>query len=295
GDTAGGTLGNTEPLVLAASTTTSSTGDHEPLTDYFEGYIDDVRVYENPLGENQVTDLYNDSELSENTDPGVTVVDTSGQGAPLDLDIADPDSVAWIDGGGLTIHTATQISSPGAATKIFDALTATNRMTIELVFTPENLTQNGSARIATYSENPGTENFIVGQNRQAYAYRVRTTSTGSNGMPSLESSDTLSTTGRHHFVATYDETEIRIYRDGALEMTEPRTGSFATWDNTLIFTLANDAQGSRPWLGTLYRVAVYDEALSNLQLQDLFIGAPPDSYEAGEGDVGYEARWVEEP
>ena len=78
-------------------------------------------------------------------------------------------------------------------------------------------------------------------------------------------------------------------------MTTPRTGSFASWDNTFFFTLGNDALGARPWLGTLYRVAIYDEVLSSLALEDLFIGAPPDATGSGDSGIGYESQWIENP
>jgi len=291
GTSSGGT-GNCEPLVLGANTWGSGNLTHTPLSNYFSGLIDDVQVYDYPLDAGQVGNLYNGNPIGDPTGPGATVVDTSGFGLPLDLTIEDPENVSWIPGGGLEITDGTKVVSGGAATKLYDALTGTSEMTLEVIFTPANLTQDGPARIASYSQNTSNRNFTLGQEDEKYIQRLRTTSTNSNGMPDVESSNVLTTDSLHHVVVTYDGENVRMYRNGALEVTYERDGTF-NWSSSYRFMLANEETNNRHWLGSLYRVAIYDRALVDVQVDDLFGGNPP--RELSDSSFTYAVRWLSSP
>ena len=116
---------------------------------------------------------------------GATVVaDTSGVGAPLDLTIGDPAQVAWGD-GGLTINGPAAILSAGPATKIFDACTASNEITLEAWVQPSTVATNG--RMLSSSSDGATRNYQVKQQDTTYVGRVRTTDNLAGNAPETES------------------------------------------------------------------------------------------------------------
>ena len=292
--TSSGGVGNHEPLVLGAGTWGSGNLTHEPLSYYFRGAIGDVRIYRYGLDANQVANLNAGLELGPSSGPGTVITDTSGYGAAVNLDLGSTDNVTWLSGGGLHVGSENRAISSDAAQKLYDALTVTNQMTVEVVCQPDNTTQGGPARIVSYSDGAYARNFTVGTERQVYLTRLRTTTVSANGMPNVESGNVL-TTNEQHLVVTYDGSNVKMYRDGVLEVTEPRTGSFANWDSDYRFMLFNEDGTSRDWLGTLKRVAVYDRALNDLQVDDVFNGSPPGDYSAGSESITSSVRWLESP
>ncbi len=275
GTNSGGT-GNYEPLVLGSCSWGSGDLAHTPLSYYFRGLIDDVRIYNYPLNTDQVSDLYSGGEISPSSGVGTIVKDTCGFGGPLDLTIEDTSKVNWIEGGGLEFTGSTKAESAGSASKLYDALTDTDEMTLEVKFTPANITQNGPARIVSYSSDGSNRNFTFGQNAEQYVQRLRTSSTSANGTPDISSSDVLDDSTIQHVIVTFGDGALKTYRDGNLEVTAERSGSF-NWNSTYPFILANEQTKDRPWLGTLYRVAVYDRSLSAGQVNNVFNGNPPGS------------------
>jgi hypothetical protein len=289
GTSSGGT-GNHEPLVFGANSWGSGNLTHTPLSDYFSGWLDDVRVYDWALDAQQIANLHAGAPIGPSTAKGAVVADTSEFGTALDLTIADTDAITWIEGGGLRFDSATKAVSAGAATKIIDALTETDEMTLEVVFTPANTTQDGPARIVSCSSDAYNRNFTFGQEDGRYVQRLRTTSTSSNGTPDIQSASVL-TTAQHHVIVTYDGEYVRMYRNGSQEVAEERTGTF-NWNSGYRFLLANEHTNDRPWLGTLHRVAVYDRALSTGQVNEVFGGSAPG---AGEGSYTFDVRWLGRP
>ncbi|MFK7907464.1 MAG: LamG-like jellyroll fold domain-containing protein, partial [Chitinophagales bacterium] len=204
---------------------------------------------------------------------GNTVYDVSGFNAPLNLNIANTSNATWLPGGGLDVHSPTIIQSAAAASKITTACKATNEVTIEAWVRPDNLTQNGPARIATLSQNTGNRNFTLGQDGDDYVGRLRTTTTNNNGMPNLTAHDDAQTTLQHVVFTRDTNGNTRMYVNGALVHGDTRTGNFSNWDSSYKFALANELSNDRAWKGTYYRVAVYNRALNSAQVnQNYFAG-----------------------
>ena len=100
-----------------------------------------------------------------------------------------------------------------------DDIDGTNGFTVEAWVTPANTTQDGPARIFTYSRGNGTRNFMLGQVAYQYVARTRTysTETNNNGSPDLETYDVDQDAQAtlQHVVMTYDQVNgRRIYVDG---------------------------------------------------------------------------------
>lgn len=283
GDTSGGS-GNREPWVLGANSWNSDNQSATPLYDFFAGRLDDVRVYDSALVASQI------ARLAAGEEPGPAyppvAYDTSNYGSPLDLTIADPARVTWVD-DGLRIDQPTLLSSAAAA-KIAAAVAESDQMTLEALFTPANLTQTGPAAVAAIAPDSFQCNVYLGQDAAAATGQLRTGTTGSNGTPAIEGDDAMAAAVQH-VVLTYDGQSVRLYRNGQLEHALDRAGALDSWNAGYPLTIANTLDNARPWLGTLHRVAVWDRGMNGLQVANLYAGQPP-----GDGKPsGFFVRWHE--
>jgi hypothetical protein len=101
--------------------------------------------------------------------------------------------------------------------EFFHTLTHRNALTILIRFRPANLSQDGPARIVTYSKNRFERNFTIGQSRQSLIFRLRTPASGLNGNdPEARTPPVLSQAANVLIAATFDGQVSRIYVDGAL-------------------------------------------------------------------------------
>ncbi len=203
---------------------------------------------------------------------GTTINDVSGVGAPLNLTVQNGAATSWVS-GALSINSSTIVESSGAATKIIDAVTASEAITVEAWINPANITQDGPARVVTLSQNTGNRNFTMGQGRwgsdppDVFDFRLRTTTQSNNGMPSITSPSGTATTMLTHIVNTRDASgAASIYVNGVLQASGTFGGNLSNWNTTYKLGLANELTLDRPWLGELHRVAIYDIALSQSQV-----------------------------
>ncbi len=202
---------------------------------------------------------------------GSSVQDTSGVGAPLNLNIPDPSRVTW-GAGTLRIDSATLISSPAPASKIIDAVRGSNALSVELWITPSYAVQplpTGPARIVAISQDTSYGNLVVGQGQDLgladdiYTLRLRTSSTNEQGRPGLQSADGTAVPALTHLVYTRDPAgSVQVYVNGALATTGTRMGSMSAWNTGYRLALGNESTLNRGWLGTYHLVAFYGRALS---------------------------------
>ncbi|HVL93799.1 MAG TPA: LamG-like jellyroll fold domain-containing protein [Acidimicrobiales bacterium] len=210
-------------------------------------------------------------EFNEGT--GSTVTDTSGVGTALNLTVQDPSRTTWT-AGGLRVDSATEITSTGSA-KISDAVRSSNAVTLEAWITPANTSQTGPARIAGISVDLSNRNVMLGQATSAYSSRVRTTTLGSNGTPTVQTASGAVTTALQHVVVTRDTAgSSRIYVDGTLRQTGSAGGDLSTWNSTYPVVLARELTDNYPWLGTFHLIAFYAKALSGTEIEQNFTAGP---------------------
>ena len=215
--------------------------------------------------------------------------DVSEVGEPLNLHINDykwKDCCKWEE-GGLEILKPTKLESSKPATKLIEACKQTNALTIEAWVKPSREDQTNPARIITLSNSQLTRNFSLQQGvwlsasetRNWYSARLRSTGTDNNGKPKDNRHEFVAaiefnpTPDLVHLVFTRDQFGIeRLYinglqqvvtNDNGAKQTERTVqGTFENWDGTFRFSLANEATGDRPWLGTYYKIAIYNCALT---------------------------------
>lgn len=210
------------------------------------------------------------------------VHDVSGIEPPLDLTIMSPQNVKWLPGGGLRIDAPTLISSQAAATKVAEKCSQSNALTVEAWIRTDGLGQGGPARIVSMSVDPYQRNFTLGQEQSTVDVRLRTTTTGNNGMPSIVSeTGSLSTEIVQVVYVRNSGGFARIVIDGVQVGSGQAEGDLSNWDASYPLALANElGDDPRSWRGAFYLVAVYARALTPTELEtNLAAGIP-----------GFEAR-----
>ena len=206
---------------------------------------------------------------------GSTVIDRSGVAPVLDLTIEDPGNVTW-SGDHLTIDAGTTLRTAGEATKVFSRVVPKNQLTVEAWVRPATLVGVGTPpdRILTMSPSSSQRNFLLGQDEGQYAARFRTEGEN-NGNPTVYTSPASASTALTHVVFTHDSDGNEVlYVDGTADMTATRVGDTATWDSSFPLIVANEASGGREWLGELHLIAIYDRALSPVEVGRNFTAGP---------------------
>ena len=211
-------------------------------------------------------------DFSSSTGP--LVRDRSGAGRPIDLTIAKASSVRRSE-GSLEVRSKTLIQSGKDASRLVESIRRSGAVTIEAWVRPANTALDGPARIVTLSENSTNRNFTLGQEKDRYVLRLRTTKTSSNGLPSLDSGNGSLTPALTHFVYTRARGGLaQIYINGRKNAEKRIEGSPSNWNGSYRFALADELSRGRPWLGTYYLVALYSRDLSATEVERNFKAGP---------------------
>jgi hypothetical protein len=199
---------------------------------------------------------------------GSTVGDSAGG---LDLTIADPDKVLWVD-GGLRVLGKTIIQSSSPANSLVSAAKGSNELTVEAWVESEASGLNGPPRLVTLStDNSNGRDFTLLQDGTRASARVKTTGTGYDTFQT--GTGLLSDGSLRHVVLTVKDGVGTIYVDGVEQASQPLDGStFSAWSNYHL-ALANEVNNTdnmRYWEGTYYQVGVYTTAYTAEQVQQLY-------------------------
>ena len=205
---------------------------------------------------------------------GPVVKDRSGAGKPINLTIAGANSVRRAD-GSLEIRSKTLVQSGKEASRLVESIRRSGAVSIEAWIRPSKTTLDGPARIVTLSQDSTNRNFTLGQEKDRYVLRLRTTKTSSNGLPSLDSSNRSLTPGLTHLIYTRARDGLaRIYINGKKNIEKKIQGDLSNWNSSYRLALADELSQGRPWLGTYYLVAVYNRALAPAEVERNFKAGP---------------------
>lgn len=211
---------------------------------------------------------------------GDVVHDVSGMQPPIDLVIEEPQDVGW-GPGSLALNSPTIVASQSAATRLADAVQSTDAITVEAWIQPQNLQQEGPARIVTLSDGAYDRNFTLGQGRwneypqDAYNMRLRSTATDLDGMPLVSTGGGVAKLATQHVLYTRDASgAAKMYVDNVEQASGLIGGDLSNWDASFHLALGNEIGADRPWLGILHLVAVYDRALAPAEVQQNFLAGP---------------------
>ena len=209
---------------------------------------------------------------------GTVINDTSGVGAPVNLQMEE---MHWMSSWGvenLPGENGRALASRADSRKLYDMIakpeTGTQQYSIEVWMVAANISQEGPARVVSYSRGTGRRNFTMGQVQYNYNFRNRNLDPESsdNGSPDLETYDNdrdLQAT-LQHAVLTYDQYEGRkIFVNGQFtdDLDEVGPGPLWTWDPDYQLVFGNETSRNRLWLGKLRYVAIHNEALSLREIQ----------------------------
>lgn len=207
------------------------------------------------------------------TGEGNIAYDTSGVEPALNLTLSG--GYDWVGGWGVEFGNGKAQGSTAASKKLNDMILQTGEYSIEAWVVPGNVTQEGPARIISYSAGTQARNFTLGQTQYNYDFLHRSSTTGGNGEPALSTADAdedLQAT-QQHVVVTFDPANgRRIYVNGAFtdDTDDVAGGNLSDWDDGFAFVLGNEASGDRPFAGKLRLVAIHNRALTPEQIQQNF-------------------------
>ncbi len=145
---------------------------------------------------------------------------------------------------------------------LLKACKQSHQLTVEAVICSDHLNQTGPARIVSFSNNAGSRNFTLGQERENMIFRVRTPKTGTNGVNPETTLCKIEPGKPLHVAVTYRPGEMAAYVDGREVYRGRRVqGDFSNWEpHHLLF--GDEFDGSRDWSGALEGVAIYNRALN---------------------------------
>ncbi|WP_238152083.1 LamG domain-containing protein [Microbulbifer sp. A4B17] len=213
------------------------------------------------------------------TGSGTTAYDTSGVNPAIDLALSG--DVEWIDSWGLQLKGGKAQGATATSSKLYDTLTATGEYSIEIWAAPANVSQDGPARIVTYSGGDDIRNFTLGQDQYSYTVQNRNDNTDADGMPALatDDADQVVQASLQHVVATYDPINGRkLYVNGANtgELDPSESGLLSTWDDTFALAVGSEVSNGNSWEGSIRLLAIHSRALSEEDIAT--------NYEVGVGE-----------
>ncbi len=207
---------------------------------------------------------------------GDVIKDVSGFGAAEDIKIITPDQTAWTPNGLETFFGATTRREV-TDSKLRANVVASNEISLEVWIQPEFIPQS-SRRIFTYSLSGSFRNFSIIAEGDHYEFRLLTTTTDFNGLPSISSSSGTQNSNLTHLVYTRSsDGTAKVYVNGVLDATGSIPGDLSRFKDNYWLAIGSEPLGGLEWRGMHYLSAVYDRALTEFEIQHNYsIGTPVD-------------------
>ena len=207
------------------------------------------------------------------TGSGNIAFDTSGVDPALDLTLSG--QYNWVGGWGIQLLNGKAQGTTTSSRKLHDLIVGTGEFAIEAWVAPANVTQEGPARIVSYSGGRDRRNMTLGQTLYNYNALLRNSNTDLNGEPALSTADADEDlqAALQHVVYNYDPINgRRIFVNGVFtdDQDETEPAGLSDWDESFAMVLGNEASGDVPWAGIIRMVAVHNRALSEDQISKNF-------------------------
>lgn len=207
------------------------------------------------------------------------VYDVSGVNPAADLRNTGSDSgVTWSGSRGIRI-TEGRLHTTLGSDKIGDLINLTGEYSIETWVAPDNVVQDDSARIVTYSQGVDSSNFILGQTLYNYDFYNRSSvtdpATGGPAYSTPDADEVLQAT-LQHVVVTFDPINgRRIFVNGRNANPEPdlEPGSGAiiqNWSDGMVMGVGAEPGNDRQWQGVMRMLTIHNRALSEDDIQNNF-------------------------
>jgi len=234
--------------------------DPELVTSRALGLPDGIVAASGGRIENNVIALY-----EFKSDSTQIAYDTSGVEPALDLNMSG--NVQRVGGWGIRINDGKAQGSTSSSAKLQELIKATGEYSIEAWVVPDNVAQEGPARIVTYSGGSEIRNFTLGQTLYNYNFLNRSSLTDGNGMPMLSTpdADEVLQATLQHVVASFNPLEgLSIYVNGELVAVDEMVAgaNLNDWDDTFALVLGNETDDEYLWQGVIRFLAIHNRALS---------------------------------
>ncbi|MCZ6618218.1 MAG: LamG domain-containing protein, partial [Gammaproteobacteria bacterium] len=207
------------------------------------------------------------------TGSGNTAFDTSGVEPSINLTLSG--TYNWVGGWGVQFINGKAQGSTTASAKLHDLITSTGEYTIETWVAPANVSQDGPARIVTYSGGSMSRNFMVGQTLYNYDSFNLSDQSDKNGETQLSTADAdedLQAT-LQHVVMTFDPANgRRLYVNGVFtdDIDTVPGGLLNEWDDTFALAVASEVDNDNRWEGTVRLLAIHNRVLTDEQITQNF-------------------------
>ncbi|MEO7733791.1 MAG: LamG-like jellyroll fold domain-containing protein [Kofleriaceae bacterium] len=209
--------------------------------------------------------------------PGIavttTAADTSATGRPVPLKVSFG-TVTYADGN---------VTPDGVAVLASDPLPHLNAdvkrsagVTLEawvITSTDDQGTPAAPVVVAGLDASVVSRNISILQVGKRWVARVRTTA-DKNGGPDLVSATDVVANQLTHLVVVADAAQRILYVDGEVSFADPVPGAPLGWDPAYRLVLGNELVRGRQWAGSFALVAMYQDALSKLQVDRNFTVGP---------------------
>ncbi len=203
------------------------------------------------------------------TGSGNQAFDTSGVAPALNLTLSG--KYNWVGGWGLKLSGGKAQGTTANSKKLYNNIVNTGEFSVETWVAPANVTQEGPARIVSYSGGDETRNFMLGQSLYNYDFLVRNNNTNANGEPSLSTvdADEVLQTALQHVVVNYTANGgRRIFVNGQDTSVDDAidAGLLNEWDDSFALVLGSEVSGHFNFQGTIRMVAIHNRALTPEQI-----------------------------
>lgn len=199
------------------------------------------------------------------TGTGKIAYDTSGVEPAADLNLIG--DVTWMSAWGIRINNGKAQAATSNSRKLYEQITGTGEFTLEAWVVPDNVVQDGPARIVSYSGSATTRNFTLAQTMYNYDFLNRSSVSDANGAPILSTADAAERLQAtlQHVVATFDPINgRRLYVNGDYtgDVDESSGAIISQWDDSFALVLGNEVSSNRLWRGSIRFLAIHKRALS---------------------------------
>ncbi len=210
-----------------------------------------------------------------------TVFDVSGISPTADLRNVNAGSgITWSGSRGVRIDSGRLQTTIGSE-KFRDLIGLTGEYSIETWVAPENVVQDNSSRIVTYSQDLDNTNFILGQTLYNYDFFNRSTmtdvATGGPAYSTPDADEVLQAT-LQHVVVTFDPSNGRkIYVNGREANPtpdpdiDPDNGvNISNWSNNFVLGVGAEPGNLRQWKGSMRMLVIHNRALTPEDIENNF-------------------------
>ena len=245
----------------------------------FDGYIDDVRVYDRIISPAEIMALY---ELGDGRDDpslvghwkldetsGTTATDSSGNGN-------DGTLLGGLDAG--TNSTSGKISTALSFDGTNDVIEVLDDDVLDLTtFTASLWLKADNAPSTSVTTQPlgkkatgsNYQNFIFSWSHQSSSFMQSIAFYDGSGWPHTQIQQTLSADTWYHLAGTYDGTDLKIYVNGVLDHTTS-PGTTPLIGTGSLHIGAEFSTGNAAFPGDIDDVRVYNRALSDTEVDALY-------------------------